>query len=769
MRSINAPIVKDLVLVGGGHSHIAVLKSFGMRPMAGVRVTLVTRDVQTPYSGMLPGFIAGHYGYDACHIDLVPLAAFAGARLCHAEAIGIDLKLRCVLFADRPPLPYDILSLDIGSRPKQADVAGSAEHTTPVKPIDGFAARWERIIARVTSDPRPLRIGVIGGGAGGVELTLAMQYRLRRLLTGQGQNPDRLRFVLLTAGDLLPTHNRKVARMFKRVLKERDVELHLDSDVVAVESGSVRCADGTMIPLDEIIWVTQAGAAPWLRDSGFACDCDGFVQVRDTLQTVTDPDVFAAGDVAAVENHPRPKAGVFAVRQGKPLVRNLRLALTGQRSKPFVPQTKFLSLISTGDKCAVASRGQWAAEGPWLWTLKDWIDRRFVRKYSDLPVMTAAAPAPAAGVADAAALKELSTIAMRCGGCGAKVGSTVLARVMARLDVLPRDDVIAGLDAPDDAALVRPMPGKVLVHTVDYFRAFIDDPYVFGKIAANHSLSDIYAMGGEPQTALAIATVPFGVESKIEDDLFQMMSGALEVLNRAGCALVGGHTSEGAELALGFAVTGAVAHSEALRKSGLTPGQALILTKPVGTGTLFAAAMRRRAKGRWIDAALATMQMPAREAADCLRRCGATACTDVTGFGLVGHLVEMTKPSGVDVELDLSAVPLLEGAREMVEAGIFSSLQPQNLRLRRAVVDSEAFTRDPRYALLFDPQTAGGLLAGVPADRAERCVAALRSLGYRHAAVIGRVLPASGGGAPIRIGEKVQRAAAATPPSHVPV
>lgn len=387
MKATNVPIVKDLVLVGGGHSHVAVLKSFGMRPMPGVRVTLVTRGIKTPYSGMLPGFIAGHYSYDACHIDLVPLAAFAGARLYHAEAIGIDLKAKSVLLADRPPLQYDILSLDIGSRPKQADVAGSAQHATPVKPIDGFAARWERIVARVMTDPKPLRIGVVGGGAGGVELALAMQHRLRRLLTEQGQDPVRLRFVLITAGDLLPTHNRKVARIFKRVLKERDVELHLDSSVVAVDSGSVHCAGNATIPLDETIWVTQAGGAPWLRVSGFACDPDGFVYVRDTLQTVTDSDVFAAGDVAAMENHPRPKAGVFAVRQGKPLIRNLRLALIGRRPKPFVPQTRFLSLVSTGDKYAVASRGQWAAEGQWLWTLKDWIDRRFTRKYSDLPVM----------------------------------------------------------------------------------------------------------------------------------------------------------------------------------------------------------------------------------------------------------------------------------------------------------------------------------------------------------------------------------------------
>ncbi|MGQ0682305.1 FAD-dependent oxidoreductase [Bradyrhizobium sp.] len=396
MKSINVPIIKDLVLVGGGHSHVAVLKNFGIRPMPGVRVILVTRDLQTPYSGMLPGFIAGHYTYHSCHIDLVRLASFAGARLCHAEATGVDLKLKCVLFADRPPLRYDILSLDIGSRPKQADVPGSARHATPVKPIDGFAARWERIAARVTSNPRPpLRIGVIGGGAGGVELLLAMQYRLRQLLTEQAQDPDRLRFVLLTDRDLLPTHNRKVGRIFERVLKERDVELHLDSHVVAVKSGSVNCASGATIPLDEMIWVTQAGGAPWLRDSGFACDPNGFLHVRDTLQTVTHPDVFATGDIAAVENHPRPKAGVFAVRQGKPLTRNLRLALAGQRPKPFVPQSNFLSLISTGDKYAVASRGRWATEGRWVWTLKDWIDRRFVRKYSDLPYMASVAgPVP---------------------------------------------------------------------------------------------------------------------------------------------------------------------------------------------------------------------------------------------------------------------------------------------------------------------------------------------------------------------------------------
>jgi selenide,water dikinase len=531
-----------------------------------------------------------------------------------------------------------------------------------------------------------------------------------------------------------------VRRKFRRVLRERGVEVHTGQRVVAVEPGLVRCENGFELSLDEILWVTWAGAAGWVAETGLAVDERGFVQVNDRLQSTSHPDVFAAGDIATMVEHPRPKAGVFAVRQGPVLTENLRRALLDRPLKPYVPQKQFLSLVSTGDRYAVASRSRWALEGQAIWRWKDWIDRRFMAKYRDLPEMSEAAGADLPrGLADQEALEAISALAMRCGGCGAKVGSTLLSRALSQLAPVERNDVLVGLHAPDDAAVVAVPAGKVMVHTVDFFRAMVDDPYLFGKIAANHSLGDIFAMGAEPQTALAIATLPYGLEAKVEDTLTQLLSGALEILEASGTALVGGHTGEGAELALGFAVNGLVERERVLSKGGLRPGDRLVLTKPLGTGTLFAADMRHQAKGPWIQAALASMVQSNQEAARCLHRYRASACTDVTGFGLLGHLVEMVKPAGVDVTLNLGAIPLLEGAVETVALGITSSLQPQNLRLRRAIRDLERVREHPRYPLLFDPQTAGGLLAGVPADTAEDCVAELRAAGYARAAIIGEV------------------------------
>ena len=759
MQTSDQPILRDIVLIGGGHSHVGVLKSFGMKPIPGVRLTLICTDMHTPYSGMLPGYVAGHYGYDDVHIDLSRLAAFAGARLYRDEVIGIDCANQKVICKSRPAVPYDQLSINIGSTPQLQGVPGAAEHAVAVKPIRNFNDRWLSLLERVKTHAGKTTIAVVGAGAGGVELLLAMQFRLRNELMKLGRNPDELTFYLLTSSDtILPTHNEGVRSRFDAVLAQRGVQVHRKAEVTRVDAGVLTTSTGQELQADEIMWVTRAGGAAWLKNTGLQLDAEGFIEVKDTLQTINDPLIYAAGDIASMVNFKLEKAGVFAVRQGKPLTTNLRRAVGGTALEAYRPQTSWLALISTGDKYAVASRGWLGFAGAWVWQWKDWIDQRFMRKFSEFPEMSAqSAPSNTALSAvklnSEESLQAISAIAMRCGGCGAKVGATILQNALSNLHPVQRDDVLIGLKDPDDAAVVRVPPGMAMVHSVDFFRAFIDDPYIFGKVAANHALGDIWAMGGQAQSATAVCTVPPGMDSKVEDVLFQMMTGALEVLNEADCSLVGGHTGEGKELALGFAINGLIADepsgdsprgdkpSSILRKSGMKPGDVLILTKPIGTGTLFAAHARLAAKGRWIDAALQSMVISNRVGAQILREHGGTACTDLTGFGLLGHLVEMTRPSEVDAEIHLSALPLLDGAQECVEAGITSSLQSANVRLRRALRNQEEFVKHPRYPLIFDPQTAGGLLASVPADRVDACIAALKAQGYPHTCKIGQILP----------------------------
>jgi selenide, water dikinase len=383
-----AAATRHVVLAGGGHSHVGVLRSFGIRPLAHVRLTLISTDTHAPYSGMLPGYVAGHYSHADVHIDLQRLARFAGATFCHDEVTGIDRQSQTVLCRHGAPIGYDFLSLNMGATPQVTRVPGALEHSVPVKPIARFNQRWLALLERVQSHSGTTTIAVVGGGAGGVELLLAMQYRLTRELRLLGRNPDDLRFHLVTqSADILPTHNAGVRRRFRAVLAGRGVQVHTGTEVCEVQADRLRAASGLVIDADEIIWVTQAGGAPWLAATGLALDDGGFVQVNEHLQSVTDPRIFAAGDVASMVGHPLEKAGVFAARQARPLTDNLRASVLGQPLVSYEPQRKWLALIRTGNRYAVASRGGIGFAGGWVWHWKDWIDRRFMRRFSELPGM----------------------------------------------------------------------------------------------------------------------------------------------------------------------------------------------------------------------------------------------------------------------------------------------------------------------------------------------------------------------------------------------
>jgi selenide,water dikinase len=692
------PITTDLVLLGAGHAHVEVLRRLAMRPEPGLRITLIGREPHTPYSGMLPGLIRGDYSFDEAHIDLAPLAAASGARLIVAEASGIDPQHRLVRLTGRPDIGFDLLSIDIGGVPAMPDGAG-----TPVKPIGGLLARLDALAATL---PANGRIAVVGGGPAGTELALALAKRMAARIT-----------LVCAAADPLPTAPQRAQAIARAALTRSGVELACGVRGLTFADGRLALSDGSALDADAVLWATGIIGPALLRASGLACDDAGCVTVDRTLASVSHARIFAAGDCAGIRGVPRPKSGVWAVRAGAVLAENLRLAARGRKPRRWWPQLSALAILGLGDGTALAWRNGIAFAGPAMWRWKDRIDRRWMAMFANIRPMAAADP-------------------MRCDGCAAKLPAEALRTALAGLPRLPGADVLLGMEAADDAAAMLPPAGMAVVQSVDQFRAFIDDPYVFGQVAAAHALSDLHAMGARPWTALAVAAVPYMTGGRMAADLGAMMRGASEVLAADGCALVGGHSAEAADAMLGFAVTGLADPSRLWRKSGLRPDEALVLTKPLGTGIILAAQMQGRAKARWLMAALASMRRTNGDAAAILRAHGVTACTDVTGFGLAGHLAEMLRASGVAAEIDPDAVPALDGARALAAQGIESTLAPHN----RVVLPDAG----PEAALLFDPQTSGGLLAGVAVAQAARCVTALRAVGI-EAAVIGRTLRAEAG------------------------
>lgn len=363
--------MKRLVLAGGGHAHVEVLRRFGVERPADAELVLVSPHAGTPYSGMLPGLVAGHYTRDECHIDLAPLARQAGARFVRTSVIGLDARGRCLALADGTRIDYDLLSLDTGSVPPVAAVEGAREHGIAVKPVDRFLDACNRLDAAARAGA--MTIAVVGGGAGGVELLLSLRHRLGA--------SGAARFTLVTRGELLSDHAPSVRRRLRRWLDHGAVQVVTGRGVVAVDADGLVLDDGSRIPAGWVVWVTGAVGPAWLDGSGLALDDRGFVLVDETLRAVSDPRVFAAGDVASMRDAPRPKAGVYAVRQGPGLADNLARALGGGSPRTLQLQRRALALIGTGGRHAIASWGPFAWEGRWVWRWKEAIDRKFMERY----------------------------------------------------------------------------------------------------------------------------------------------------------------------------------------------------------------------------------------------------------------------------------------------------------------------------------------------------------------------------------------------------
>ncbi len=365
--------MKRLILAGGGHSHIEVLRRFATAPPVDTEIILVTPSPLLLYTGMWPGWIGGIYTTGECAIDVERLALRAGAAFVPASVIGIDPMASTVQLDDGTRLGYDCLSLDVGATPPIHQVAGAMEHAMPVKPIKAFGDWWSGVLRDCS---RPVRLGIVGGGVGGVELAIAMHHRLAAADDAYGTA-----FVITRSREILPDQNSRARRWISETLTESGIEVHTSSEVAAVEARSLRVVGGGKLEFDHLVWATGVAPPEWLQGSGLTVDERGFIVVNSALQSVSYAKVFAAGDVASMQNVSLPKAGVYAVRQGPVLADNLIRALAGEPLRLYRPQRSVLALIGTGKRNAVAVRGGFALRGKCVWRWKEMIDRRFVARY----------------------------------------------------------------------------------------------------------------------------------------------------------------------------------------------------------------------------------------------------------------------------------------------------------------------------------------------------------------------------------------------------
>jgi len=693
-------IATDIVLLGAGAAHLEVLRRFARRPQSGARLALVTPEPETPYAGRLPALIRGDCTMSEACIDLAPLAVAAGARLILAEAIGIDLAGRMLELACRPPMPFDLLSVDLGGESAMPDLGDAG---IPASPAGRFLARLPALEAAL---PDGARVAIIGGGRAGTELALALARRCR----------GRLRLILVSeTPELLTAAPSLSRRAVRAALVDAGVELASAVLAGALIEGRLALSDGSFLPADAVLWAGGTRAPAFLAESGLACDAAGRVLVDAAQRSISHPCVFAAGDCAAQPHDHWAGRILTANLRRAARGRKLGCLLHGWRPQRFAP-----AMLDLGAGRAVAWSNGLAVAGDAVGRGKDWLDRRRMRAYA--PRVAAPRPAPL--------------------HAAARVGAATPAAMPAALPRMAAPDALVGLGTPDHMAVLTPPVGQALVQSITCLRACLDDPFVFGQIAAAHALSEQYAMGARPWTALAVATVPAG--SRMSAELGDMLAGAAEVLGADGCTLVGGHRAEAAEASLGLAVNGLAEPSRLLRKTGLRAGNALLLTKPLGSGLVLAGHARGAARAAWLYAATGSMRTSNAAASRILRAHGASACTAVNGSGLAGHLGEMLGASRTAAVVWWDAVPVLPGVLELLAPGGSGRCGGKNLPVLAGA------GADGHTSLLAGPETSGGLLAGVPPTRAEACLAALLAMGLQ-AAIVGVVEAAEQGAPMIRV------------------
>ena len=695
------PITNDLVLIGGGHSHLSVLMKLSKRPINGNRITLITNEIDTPYSGMIPGYIEGIYSWRDSHIDLYRLCLKLNVRFIHAEVERVSAHEKEIYFKDRPKIKFDVLSINTGIQSNNREIKGAAKYCLPVKPISKLTNNFLNKITNFKS------IAFIGGGAGSVELALAIKKRFLNI------NQDIKITIITGKRGLLSTFPQKTKLTSLKTLEKFKIDIIEYKRVLEVKPKQIILSDKSMLKIDKAILSTNSMTPKWLAKSDILLTKDNYILVNKSFQT-NYKYVFASGDVIDFNNQNLKKAGVFAVRSGKPLAINIKQFILGKKLVEYKFNKNYLALIGTSKRSAIATKYNLTFNSRFFFYLKKYIDQNFIKKFSDFRIRKKFTLDALKTDVLNIFMKHKEKITdendiMQCKGCAAKVPLNALKQA------LPKDIVSTSEDAVS-------VPGHPeLYQTVDMISSIISDPFLLGKIAANHSISDMVSVNSKITSAMMILQLPLSKTEINSRDLEQVLLGANEIFKTIDCPLIGGHTMIGKDKdpIIGFSILGQKQKKIKIVKNRrkIKTKDLLILTEKIGSGLIFAGINNYLIDSYFQIDVIKQMIKGNLNFGKISNHLNILSMTDITGFGLANHLLNLIKRDNSKTGLTIypNKIPLFQGVNECLNKDIKSSLFKSNYDIAQKDI---IYKRDKSKLdnILYDPQTVGGIAFIIPQE-----------------------------------------------------
>ncbi len=700
------PITNDLVLIGGGHSHLSVIMELSKKPLKGNRITLISNEIDTPYSGMIPGFIEGIYSWRESHIDLYKLCIKLNIRFIHAEVTKISAIKKEIYLKGRPKLKFDVLSINSGIESNYKGIEGAQRNCVPVKPISKLANNFLKEIKNFNS------IAFIGGGAGSVELALALKKRLK------DTNKNFEITIVSGKNGILSSFPKKTKQISLSALRKANIKLIDNKEVVKVKKDKLIMSDGSFLNVEKSILSTNAMAPKWIEKSDIKLNEDNFIVVNDAFQT-NHKFIFAAGDIVDFNEENIKKTGVFAVRSGKPLAKSIRNYILNYKNFTYKFNKHYLSLIGLSNGLAIASKYNFSYSTKLNFYLKKYIDQRFIKKFNELN-HNQVSRIKKIFVSYIYKTFKINNIykhndinQMQCKGCAAKVPFIALKNTLSK-------NIIS---TSEDATPINNYPN--LFQSVDMINAIISDPYVLGKIAANHAISDIITVNSKIISTMMILQLPLSKSIINSRDLEQVSYGANKIFESYNCSIDGGHTMIGKDQdpVIGFAITGEQKKPLNFKKINrkIKVKDILILTNKIGTGIVFAGINNDLIDSYFQIEVIKQMEDGNIAFGNITEQLKILSMTDITGFGLANHLLNLIKRDNGKTGLTIfpKKIPIFKGVKEAIKKRVKSSLFDNNyLIAKENIVYSR--NEDSVDEILYDPQTVGGLAFIIPKEEKDK-------------------------------------------------